>query len=153
MAVKVSKGLADHLVATGSLRDALEGGLIHVFKGTAPETPEAAVSSSDIIWTISLDGDGTGLSYSESAVERSLVKPDSDVWSGRTWAGTAKFFRIVGSGDDGVSEDSSETLCRIQGTVGTTTESDMFMTNTAIDADENDNAKLLVGFTLTVPRQ
>lgn len=150
MAVKTSKGIANYLASSGSLKEALDGGYIHVYKGTPPETPEEAVASGDILWTISVDGEGISLEYAHSEEDLSLVKPAEEIWAGPTEAGTATFFRIVGPSDDG-SFDSGGTSLRVQGVVGSTVTADMYMTSTTFTADASSTAKVLLGFALTLP--
>ena len=147
MPVKTSTGLAAHLAVTGSLKDAFDGGLIRVYDGTPPASADDAVAG-NLLWTISVDGDGTGLTFDASPVGRALVKPSAAVWGGATTAGTPTYYRLVAAGDTGAS---STTQARVQGTVGAVAGVDLFMTNPTLTTNSNLLAKILIGYSLTLP--
>lgn len=146
MAIKTSTGLAAHLMVTGSVKDAFDGGFINVYSGTVPATADAAETTA--IWTISVDGDGTGLTFDPTAVGRAIVKPTADTWGGATTAGTATYWRLVTATDDGLL---SETDFRIQGTCGNTVGSDLFMSNPVLVTDTDLLAKTLSSFSISLP--
>lgn len=149
--IKTSTGLAAYLMVTGSAKAAFEGGLIKVYSadgsGNIPDTADAAVIGT-LLWTISLGGDGTGLSFDAAAVGRSLVKPSGAAWQGPTTAGTAAYYRLVAAGDDGTL---STTAPRVQGSVGNSADSDMFMTSPVLVTDAAVDAKILAAYQLTLP--
>ncbi len=147
MAIKSSTGLAAYMMVTGSARDAFTGGLIKVYSGAEPATADAAVSGS-LLWTISIDGDGTGLVFEATAVGRALVKEEDDTWGGATTAGTASYWRLVASGDTGAS---STTEKRIQGNCGSVAGSDMYMSNLTLLTDAALLAKTLAAFSIALP--
>lgn len=147
MALITSTGLAAHLMVTGSAKDAFDGGLIKVYSGTAPATADDAVTGT-LLWTISVNGAGTGITFESAAVDRSLVKETTETWSGATTAGTASYWRLVASGDTGVSSTSQK---RIQGTCGSTGSPDLFMSSTTLTTDASTSAKTLASFSITLP--
>ena len=145
--LKTSTGLAAHLACTGSLKAAFDGGLIKVYSGTEPAGADDAATG-DLLWTISVDGDGTGLTFDPTPVGRAMVKPSAAVWAGPTTAGTAGYFRLVASGDDGLA---STTQKRVQGAVGAVAGVDMYMTDPVLVTNAALTAKTLVAFSLTLP--
>lgn len=151
MSVQTSTGLAQYLAVTGSLKSAFDGGRIHIYSGTIPLTPDSAVFPDTTLWTITVDGDGTGLEFSDTPVGRALVKPTDAIWGGAILlSGTATYYRLVDSTDDGTE---SETAIRIQGTVASVAGADMFMSNPALVANPAVLAKVLTAFSLTLPME
>jgi hypothetical protein len=115
MGLKVSTGLREYMLATGSLKDALDGGEIRIFDGVPPATADEAETGTLLV-TISLNSTGSGISFESTPDNAVLVKASAEIWSGVNVAsGTATYYRHVQIADDG-SEDSSAP--RIQGTVG-----------------------------------
>ena len=149
MPVKTSTGLAAHLAVAGSLKSAFDGGLIRVYDGTPPASADDAVAG-NLLWTISVDGNGTGLTFAPAAVGRSLVKPDAATWGGATIAGTPTYYRLVAPGDTGAS---STTQARVQGSVGAVAGVDLYMTNPTLVTNANLLAKVLIGYSLTLPSE
>lgn len=147
MAIKTSTGLAAHLMVTGSAKDAFDLGFIKVYSGSEPTTADAAISGT-LLWTISVDGAGTGLTFDAVAVDRALVKPSADTWGGATVGGVAGYWRLVGSADTGVL---STTQPRIQGTCGSTAGADLYMSNTTLTTDAALLAKTLAAFSVALP--
>lgn len=146
--IKSSTGLAAYLMVTGSAKDAFDGGLVKVYSGAAPATADAAVSGT-LLWTVSVDGDGTGITFSSSASGRSMVKEPTEVWQGAIVAtGTAGYWRLVAAGDDGTL---STTAPRIQGTCGDTADADMYMTNPSLVENSDLDAKALAAFSVALP--
>lgn len=96
MAVKFSTGLAAHVGVTGSVKDALDGGFIKVYSGTPPTSADSAVAGT-LLWTVSVDGDGTGLTIAPAVNGRAFGKPSATTWAGATTAGTATYWRFCGS--------------------------------------------------------
>ena len=112
---QLSTGLADHLAGGGSLKSALDGGRIRVFNGTPPANPDLAATGT-VLWTITVNGDGTGLTLDATAGNRGITKPTAAVWAGPTVAGTPTYWRFEAAGDDG---SASSTAKRMQGSAGT----------------------------------
>lgn len=147
MAIKTSTGLAAHLMVTGSAKAAFDSGFIKVYSGTEPATADAAVTGT-LLWTISKDGDGTGLTFDATASGRAMIKTALHVWSGATTAGTAGYWRLVGASDDGTLSTSQK---RIQGTCGSTAGADLYMTNTTLETNASLTAKSLAAFSVALP--
>lgn len=147
MAIKSSTGLAAHLMVTGSAKEAFDSGFIKVYSGTEPATADAAATG-DLLWTISVDGDGTGLTFDAAAVGRAMVKPTAATWGGPTTAGTAGYWRLVAAADDGTLSTSAP---RLQGTCGSTAGADLYMSSTTLTTDAALLAKTLSAFSVALP--
>lgn len=147
MAIKVSTGLSAYIAVTGSLKSAFDGGLIKVYEDTEPTYADDDVSGYTPIWIISVDGDGTTLTFDPTPVGRALVKPSGDTWGGATSAGTCVFWRLVAAGDTGVA---STTQARIQGTCGVVG-ADLYMSNPTLTTDASLLAKTLAAFSVALP--
>lgn len=112
--MKLSTGTRNHLLVTGSLKSALDGGLIKIYSGAEPATADEAVTGT-LLCTISNNSTGTGINFETAAASGVLTKETTEVWSGVNAAsGTAGYFRHVASGDDGTS---STTQKRMQGSI------------------------------------
>lgn len=149
MSVKTSTGLSAYLAVTGSLKGAFDGGLIKVFDGTPPSSPDDAEVGT-LLWTISVDGDGTGLVFDSTPVGRALVKPAAATWQGATVAGTPTYYRLVAAGDTGAGSTSQP---RVQGSVGAVPGVDLYMTNPTLVTNANVNAKVLLSYSLSLPAE
>lgn len=117
MTLKVSTGLRNAMLSTGSLVAGLGSPLIMVYGGTVPATADADVTGT-LLCIISLNSTGDPLGF-DPATGGTLPKAAAEVWSGTNVAsGTATHFRIVDSAfpDDGTA---STTQMRLQGTCGT----------------------------------
>lgn len=115
MSLKLSTGLRNKLLDTGSLKSIFAAGFIKIYSGSAPADADAAVTGT-LLCTISISGGGTGINFDTAAVGGVLSKLGSETWSGTNAAtGTATHYRHVAAGDDGTL---STTQARIQGTVG-----------------------------------
>lgn len=147
MSVKFSTGLAAHIGVTGSVKSALDGGFIKVYSGTPPASSDGAVTGT-LLWTVSVDGDGTGLTISPTANGRAFEKPSDVTWGGATTAGTATYWRFVSSADTGAA---STTEKRIQGNIGSAAGFDMYMSNPVLVTSAEPLAKLLTGFSIAIP--
>ncbi len=115
MSAKISTGLRDYMLITGSLKAGLDGGVINIYSGTAPATADAALSGNTLLAIISNDATGTGITMATPSIAGVLSKSASEIWRGLIVASaTASFYRFVGLADDGLL---STTQRRIQGTV------------------------------------
>lgn len=115
MTVKSSTGLRNHVLAVGSVKNALDGCLIKLYGGTAPADADAAASGT-LLATISVNNTGTPVTFNSSADAGVLAKNSGEVWAGAVSAsGTCTHYRIVKPSDTGAS---STTDIRAQGTVG-----------------------------------
>lgn len=112
MVAKISTGLRNAMLATGSLKGALDGGEIRIYAGTVPADADAAIGGATLLVTIK--NGGSGINFDSAAAAGVLVKAPAETWSGVNGAsGTASFYRHVLSADTGTS---STTAPRIQGT-------------------------------------
>lgn len=115
MTLKVSTGLRNGLLATGSVKGQLDGGFIKIYAGAVPADADAAIGAATLLCTISLNSTGTGINFDTAAAGGTLAKAPAQVWSGvNVAAGTATFYRHVAAADAG---DASSTAPRIQGAV------------------------------------
>lgn len=116
MSLKISTGLRDHLLVTGSFKSAVDGGVIRVYNGAVPATADAALSGNTLLVTISNNSAGTGITMDAASASGVLGKNPAEVWSGDPVAnGTATFYRYSPLVDDGTL---STTIKRVQGTAG-----------------------------------
>lgn len=146
--IKSSTGLAAYMMVTGSAKGALDLGFIRFYSGAEPATADAAVTGT-LLWTVSVGGDGTGLTWDATAVGRAMVKPTAAAWSGATTAGEIGYFRISGASD--VPGDISTTHPRIQGSVGSTAGSDFYMSNPTVTTDAALDAKTVANLSVALP--
>jgi len=146
MAIKTSTGLREHLAVTGSIKDALDLGVIKFYEGTEPATADEAVAGS-LRWTVSVDGGATGLSFDATAVAGAAVKPTAVTWCGATTAGTPNYWRFVTAADTGAL---STTQKRIQGTCGNVAGVDIFLTSPTLTTNAALDAKELNDFAVSV---
>ena len=120
MALKISTGMSNYMLDTGSLRSGLNLGFLKIYSGTPPAAADDALGSlgtNTLLVTISNAGGGTGLTMEATAAAGVISKATAETWSGTNAAtGTATFYRFTAPGDTGVS---SSTQRRLQGTVGT----------------------------------
>lgn len=131
MALLASSGLRTKAMTTGSVKSLLDGGLIKIYKGTAPTTADDAEVVADLLCTISLNSSGTGITLQAGGAAGSLVKTSGETWSGVVSAAgtnTATYYRHVASGDTGAS---STTEARLQGSISTSG-AEMNLANTSL---------------------
>lgn len=116
MSEKMSTGLCNKLLDTGSLKSIFNLGFLKIYAGSAPATADAATTGT-LLCTVSNNSTGTGLTFDASAASGTLPKNSGETWSGTNGAtGTATHYRLVAVGDTGAL---STTEARIQGTIGT----------------------------------
>jgi len=144
--IKTSTGFRTHLAVTGSIKSALDGGLIKFYDGAEPYNSDVSVTG-NLLWTVSLNGDGTGLTLDPTAVSGNAVKPSGAVWAGPTQTGTPTYFRFVAPGDDGTA---SATQRRVQGKCGNTADSDIYLSNPVLTTNASPTAKALDNLALAV---
>lgn len=119
MALKVSTGLRNAMLTTGSLKSRLDLGFIKIYAGTPPSAADDTLGAAVLLCTITKNGDGvTGLTMATPAVGGSLSKA-TETWSGTNVAsGTATFWRFIKTGDTGGTSTTEERLqgnCAISG--------------------------------------
>lgn len=150
MAIKTSTGLRTHLAVTGSVKSALDGGQLMFYEGTEPATADAAVAGS-LLWTVTVGGDGTGVTFEAAAVATAAVKETTETWQGATTAGTPNYWRFIGATEKAGSIGGlSTTLARIQGTCGNTAGVDIYLTVPTLTTDAALDAKVLDAFSVSV---
>ena len=150
MAIKTSTGLRVYLAVTGSIKGALDGGQLMFYEGIEPETADDAVDGS-LLWTVTVNGAGTGVTFEAAAVETAAVKKTSETWQGATAAGTPNYWRFIGSTEKGATPgELSTTYPRIQGTCGNSAGSDIYLTVPTLTTNASANAKGLDAFSVEV---
>lgn len=114
--MQLSTGLRNHLMATGSFKNGLDGSVIRMYSGTAPTSANDAVpGASTLLCTVSVGGAGTGVTFEAGAGAGLLIKAAAETWEGTVAAnGTATWFRVVKPAD---ADDASTAALRLQGTV------------------------------------
>lgn len=116
MAFQVSTALRNHMLDTGSFKNAMDLGFLKIYAGAIPADADAALGAATLLCTLSVDGLGTGLTWEAAAISGVISKTTAEAWQGSNVAsGTASFFRFVQPADTG---GASTTELRIQGSVG-----------------------------------
>jgi hypothetical protein len=119
MALKLSQGVRDGLLLTGSFKALMDGGKVRIFTGAAPASPNDAESGTLLV-TIQSDDVGDNLCDFDAVLPAAgqIEKESTQVWSANAVAtGTAGYFRYVANPAD--AGGSSTTEERLQGNVGT----------------------------------
>lgn len=112
----ISTGLANALLGSQSLKDALAGGKICIYSGAAPTSADAAATGT-LLCTVTLGANPASGITLDTAAAGAITKPAADTWSGSNVAnGQASYFRWVTLADDA---SQSSTAKRIQGLVST----------------------------------
>lgn len=115
MTLRLSTGMQNKLLDTGSLKTILAASFLKIYTGAAPASADDAVTGT-LLCTISIASGGTGVNFDTAAAAGVLSKAPAETWSGVNAAtGTAAYFRHVAAGDTGVL---STTQARLQGSVG-----------------------------------
>ena len=150
MTIKVSTGLRNILAVTSSLKTALDNGQLMFYNGTEPATADAAVAGS-LLWTVTKDGDGTGITFEAAAVDGAAVKKATETWQGATVAGTPTYWRFISATEKaGTIGELSTTLARIQGSCGNSAGVNIYLTNPILLTDTDLDAKVLDAFSVAV---
>lgn len=112
--MKISTGLRNHVLASGSLKSALDGGEIRIYAGAAPASADDAIGAATLLVTIK--DAGAGINFDSAAAAGVIEKDPSETWNGVNAAsGTASFYRHVLAADTGAL---STTALRMQGDCG-----------------------------------
>lgn len=138
MAFKFSTGLKNALLDTGSLKASLDGGVLVLFSGTVPSSPDDALPGDAVMLNVYTDDDQGplfGLDFAASASAGTLSKAPAQPWKGTSVAaGNASFFVFAANPLDAMGASTTEK--RVLGTVGGPG-ADMFVQSVAIaDATE-----------------
>jgi hypothetical protein len=117
--LKLSTGLRHYLLTGGSLKAAMDGGVIRLYSGTAP-APDEAPTGTLLVEIGENVGTPTSPQYvcnlDATLVGPGVISKTSAVWKGPIIAsGTPAYYRYVEAADTGVA---STTEKRIQGSVG-----------------------------------
>lgn len=128
MPIKISTGLANKLLDTGSLKTIMAAGFLKIYTGAPPADADAAATGT-LITTISNNATATGINFDTAAAAGVLAKAPAEVWSGVNGStNTAGYFRHVAVGDTAAV---STTQARVQGTIGVTG-ADLNLTSVAL---------------------
>ena len=128
--MKISSGLRDYLMETGSFKAGMDGSYLKIYSGTAPASPDDAVpGGATLLCTVSVSGGATGVTLEASATAGQLLKAAGESWEGVNAAtGTATWFRLAPTAD---AADASTSALRVQGTVAQSG-ADLNITNTSL---------------------
>lgn len=113
MSEKMSTGLCNKLLDTGSLKGTFNTAQIRIYSGTPPATADAAITGT-LIATVKQAGSSLG--WDTSAVAGVLAKGATAWTDPSAVGGVASHYRLVNAAD---ADDLSTTSPRVQGTVGT----------------------------------
>ena len=114
MTIKISTGLRNKILDTGSFKTLFALGFIDIYTGAEPATADAAATGT-LLCRVSNNSTGTGINFAASASGGVIAKDAGETWSGVNAAsGTAAYFRLVAAGDDATL---STTQARVQGSV------------------------------------
>lgn len=139
--MKLSTGLRNAILSTGSLKAALDGGELRIYSGSAPASPDDAVTGTLLV---TIKNAGAGINFDTAAAGGILSKAPAETWSGVNAAtGTAGYFRHVLSADAGTS---STTAARIQGTIAVAG-ADLNISSTALTSGAT---QAVAGYSITV---
>lgn len=145
--IKVSTGFRVAQAVTGSIKEILDGGLVHLYSGAVPASADAALGGATLLCEISAGGSGTPVTFEPTAPLGVVKKSVSENWTGNNLAGgTPTFFRYVINGDNG---SASSSAIRLQGTAGPLG-SDMFISALPL---VNGAPQAFSVFELTIPEQ
>lgn len=117
MALRLSTGLRNALLAAGGFKETLDGCKINFYTGTQPASADDAATGTLLV-TISDNGGVGGLNWDTAPSGGSIPKAPAQTWRGTAVAsGTAGWFRIYPSaGDPSVL---STTEARVDGAIAT----------------------------------
>lgn len=117
MATRLSTGLVNKLMDTGSFKSIFAGCFIDIYSGTQPASADDAPTGTKLC-TIYSDGAAAGLNFAANAVNGSLSKLATETWSGTVLnTGTAGWFRVREATDPGTAQ--STTAARLDGAIAT----------------------------------
>jgi len=130
MSLKLSTGLRNKMLDTGSFKSIMDTCTLKIYSGTEPTTADAALSGNTLLCEIFEDNDGvTTLTFNAAAADGVIQKNSGETWEGTNAAsGTATFYRLELSSD---TQGSSTTEARVQGSIGLSG-AELNLTNTAL---------------------
>lgn len=122
MPLRLSTGLVNKLMDTGSFKSVFNLSFIDIYTGTQPAAADDAPTGTLLV-TISNGGGGTGLTFETNATDGQLEKTANETWTGTAGSAgftsgtqTAGWFRLRAAGDTGVL---STTQARVDGAIAT----------------------------------
>lgn len=116
--IKLSTGLVNNVVGSNCLRDTLSYNdiVMKLYSGPEPATADASIDTAILLLTI--DSNGSSLTWDYDVTDGTLQKDPNSVWSGFAIAtGTPTFYRLSSRSDE---DGASTNAVRIQGSVGPT---------------------------------
>lgn len=151
MALRLSTGLRNAMMATGSLQDTMVNGILCIYSGTQPTSADDGEGSTLLCKVTVASGAFTagtatnGINMATAATAGTLPKSTSEVWSGvNAVTGTAGWYRFYAND---YTTGASTTACRIDGAISTSG-SQLNMSSTALTAQAT---LTLDSFSLTLP--
>ncbi len=133
MTIRISSGLKNYMLGSGSLVDALTAGVIHVYSGDQPATADHAATGT-YLGAITTNGEvfthGSpqgGLIFLPIPTYNLVTKFPDDQWvlTGSSNSGVAGWWRFKANSPFD-NDEASTTLARIDGAIGT---HDMLLSN------------------------
>lgn len=126
MTAKLSTGMRNHMLETGSVKGAFTTAVLRLYSGTEPASADDAITGTLLV---TITGPSAAALAFDAATGGALPKASNQVWAGVAVAsGTATHFRLVDTAD---AATSSTTAKRIQGKCGTAS-AELNMTSTSI---------------------
>lgn len=135
MTIKFSKGLRNNMLDALGLIESLNDGIIHIYSGGQPTSPNDAVQGTLLgkvtvdagAWTPGSPTNGLGF---DAPIDGVLSKAAAEIWQFNGIVdGTAGWFRFMGNAADALG--ASDTLPRIDGSIATYG-ADMNLSNVSI---------------------
>jgi len=143
MAIRLSTGLRNQLLDTGSLKTIFTNAKLEYFTGAQPASADDAATGTKLL---TIDNT-TGINFEPTAVNGTLSKLATEVWSATAAnSGTAGWFRLSSLAD---ANAASTTLPRIDGSIGTFG-ADLNLSSTNIVAGATET---VTAFDVTLPVQ
>lgn len=153
MALRLSTGLRNTMLADNSLQDAMANGVLYIYSGTQPTDPDAAASGTLLLKITLASGafaHGTstnGLNLGTPSAG-TIPKATAEVWSGVAVAtGTASYYRFCANGADSEPSDADTTRKSVDGAISTSG-AQLNMSSTAITSGATTT---LDSYSLTLP--
>jgi hypothetical protein len=137
----------------GSLKDIFKDGQMHIYSGSQPSSPDAAVAGTLLLTVTESAGAfvhgafDNALEFEDDPTDGEMEKASGETWQGDgVAAGTAGYFRLVANPTDNGAADT--VLPRVDGSVGTSG-ADLNMSTTTITVGAT---YTIDSFKLTLPQ-
>jgi len=150
MALRLSSGLRNRLLGTGSFKNVMMDGVIRIFPGVQPVSADDVEGASPLVEITVASGAfsagvaANGLEFGEPS-GGSIAKADGEIWSGAaTSAGTAGWFRFY---DNSLTTGADSASARFDGAISTSG-AQLNMSSTAIASGATTT---IDSFTITLP--